>query len=479
MPVFSTRPWRTLAMLCLIALSAACSGISDLIGQRPSRPTPTPPPFATATPGGRISVPLGTPANGTGLPPVDPAPAIGQIVAPAATATALSATISAATAAALAPFAPPQFLPGDCPPLGNPPPPPPPSSFSQYPEVISLYLSAGGATTVLEAALRAWGAVRDAAIVQTDTDLTGDGTPEIIITAYDPVRYQAGAPSPGMLLVYGCAQRGYRLLYSTIYSPESLLPVLHRVGDMNGDTRAELVYSQRVCTAAGCATRAQILSWSATLGQFRPLNSVPIDATDARIGIGDPDGDGILELAVTYNPPLDFGSVPPRRSVVYWDWDGSVYREALITLEPASYRIHALHDADQLFAAENWRDAIRLYDRVRDDPTLLAWSPLNESAMLRAYATLRKAYANLAAGQRRNADLALETLIAENPPTTPAEGYALIGRTFLETLNRTRDRARACAAARSLAQARPETLAALNSYGTAHVYTFEDLCPFN
>lgn len=476
MSAFAIRLCARIAVLCLLSLGAACSSIGDIIGQRPVRPTPTLAPFATATVGGRISVSL---IEGTPQPPMEASPQMGQIVAPAATATAIAATVSAATAAAQVPFVPPQFETGECPPRGNPPPPPPPTSFSQYPEAISLYLSAGGATTVVEAALRAWGAIREGAVVQSDTDLTGNGAPEIIITAYDPSRFRAGAPSAGQLLVFGCVQRAYRLLYSTIYGAESMLPVLHRVGDMNGDTRAELVYSQQLCTAGGCLTRAQILSWSEMLGQFRPLNLLPIDATNGRIGIGDPDGDGVLELFVTYNPPLDFSAAPPRRSTIYWDWDGAHYVQALIELEPAVYRIHALHDADQLFAAQNWRDAIRLYDRVRDDPSLLAWSVLNESAMLRAYATLRKAYAQLAADQRRNANATFELLIAENPPATPAEGYALIGRTFLETLNRTRDRARACAAARSIAQARPETLSALNSYGSARLYTLEDLCPFN
>ncbi|RMF51557.1 MAG: VCBS repeat-containing protein [Chloroflexota bacterium] len=474
MSLFLSRFWRNSLLTCLLGFGAACSSLGDLIGQRPVRPTPTLLPFATATVGGRVAVWL---REGTARLPAEGAPQRGQIVPPAATATAIAAALGTATAAAQVPFLPPQFETGACPLRGNPPPPPP-TRFSQYPEAISLYLSAGGAPTVLEAALRAWGAVREGAVVQSDTDLTANGAPEIIITAYDPSRFQAGAPSPGKLLIFGCVQGAYRLLYSTTYSPESLLPVLHRVGDMNGDARAELVYSQRICTAGGCATYAQILSWNALLGQFRPLNPLPIDATNGRIGIGDPDGDGVLELFVSYNPPLDFNSAPPRRSVVYWDWNGENYLQALIELEPAAYRIHALHDADQLFAAENWRDAIRLYDRVRDDPTLLAWSVPNETALLRAFATLRKAYAQLAADQRRNANATFEQLIAENPPGTPAEGYALIGRIFLETLTRTRDRARACEAARTLAQARPETLAALNSYGAARLYRLEDLCPF-
>lgn len=473
------RPIRVVYLtVLLLALSGlACSGLNDVIGQRPARPTPTPPPFATATPGGRISVLLTTdqpapPATSIGTPQ-------GEIVAPAATATALYGTLQAATAAAAVTSAAPMFLPGQCPAPGGPPPPDKPTAFTQYPEAIVRYLSAGGPTTVLEAVLRSWGAVNEGAVVQSDTDLTGDALPEIVITLYDPAYFQPGRAAPGMLLVFGCAQQAYRLLFNTLYSPETAIPQLLRVGDMNGDVRGELVYAQQTCALGRCTQRAYILSWSATLGVFKPLNDVPIEATNGKVAIGDPDGDGILELLVTLNPPVDPLAGPPRRVTEVWDWDTLAYVKAVIWAAPPVYRIHALHDADELFSQQDWAGAIRAYDRVRDDPSLQGWPLPNEPILLRAYATLQKMLAQIGNNQRRNATNTLAQLVAENPAGSPGEGYALIGQAFMENYDRTRNRNRACTSARQTAATRPETLYTLNSYGpTNRAYALEDLCPF-
>src|SRR5258706_4554296 len=315
-------------MVALLAATLACS-TTDIIGQRQqSGPTPTSVLFATATPGGRISVWLVTPTGQAGsTDPGGATPAgIGKIVGPAATATAAFATFQAATATAGATLQGPVYQPSDCPDArgGGPPPPPKPSAFSQYPETIGRYLSAGGPTTILEATLRSWGAVADGAVVQGDTDLTGDGISEIVVTAYDPATYKAGQLSPGQLLVYGCSQKGYRLLYSTLYSPNSMIPELKRVGDMNNDARAELAYAQRTCVGAVCSQVMQIMSWNATLGAFKSLNDVPMNATYGKIIIADLDKDGVLEVQIDFNAPVDPSIGPPRRTSDIWDWDGVV-----------------------------------------------------------------------------------------------------------------------------------------------------------
>src|SRR5579871_1331529 len=79
-------------LICLWFAALACSSIDDVVGQQRGGPTPTVPLFATATPGGRISVWLITP-TGQSADPNQPAPTqFGQVVAPAATATAAFAT---------------------------------------------------------------------------------------------------------------------------------------------------------------------------------------------------------------------------------------------------------------------------------------------------------------------------------------------------------------------------------------------------
>src|SRR5262249_47343814 len=141
-------------------------------GQQRGGATPTVPLFATATPGGRISVWLITPTGQSSDPNLPTPTQFGQVVAPAATATAAFATLSAATATAGATLTGPQYQPGDCPPPGGPPPPPKPAAFNQFPQAIGLYLSQGGPPTILEAMLRGWGAMNEGAQVQANTDLT-------------------------------------------------------------------------------------------------------------------------------------------------------------------------------------------------------------------------------------------------------------------------------------------------------------------
>jgi hypothetical protein len=475
------RRWLAgLTLVALVVSSLACGGLGDVIGQRRTGPTPTVALFSTATPGGRISGLLVTP---TGQPddPSKPTPTgFGQVIGPAATATAAYATMSAATATAGATLVGPIFQPSDCPEVAGPPPPPKPATFTQYPEAIGLYLSAGGPPAILEATLRSWGALADIAVVQSDTDLTGDGIKEIIFDLYDPALYKPGVPSPGQLLVYGCSQKGYRLLFSTAYSPSTLLPVLRRVGDMNNDTRAELAYSQTTCSGTQCSTIMNIMSWNATIGAFKPLNDIPMNATNAKVVIADLDKDGVLEVSINFDPPGDQVSGPPRKYTDIWDWDGQNYVLALTQLEAPVYRVHALHDADYRFGQANWREAIRLYDRVRDDANLLPWNVPDEMTTLRAYATYKKMLAYVGNKQTRPADDTLATLQAENPAGTAGEGYAVIGQAFMDNYKQSRgDRKKACAAALTVAGTRPETLAALNSYGTSNrTYALPDLCPF-
>lgn len=468
-------------LLLVIVAGIACSSVDDIIGRRGGGPTPTAAVFATVTPGGRVSVPLVTQAGQltqSGL--ATPTPS-GQIVAPVATATAAYATLQAATAMAGATAVFPVFQPaGDCPSPAGPLPPTQPASFSQYPEVISKYLSAGGPPTILEATLRSWGAMNEYTSIQADTDVTGDGVREVIMTVADPTTYRPGTSPSGELLIYGCAQKGYKLLYNTPYSPSTIVPELKRVGDMNGDTRAEVAYTQQTCTATQCTQAMQILSWNATLGIFKPLNDIPMNATSGKVAIADIDKDGILEITISFNPPTDTNAGPPRRYTDIWDWDGVNYILAISEYEPAAYRIHALYDAELLFNRGQFKDAIKMYDRVRDDPNLLPWTLPNESVILRAYATYKKALAQIALKQPRTAaDTIANSLVVENPPGTSGEPYATLGQAFMDAYNKSKDRKKACDAVLAVVGARPDVLAPLNSYGYFNrTYTAADMCPF-
>src|SRR5207248_2064023 len=133
-----------------------------------------------------------------------------------------------------------------------------------------------------------------------------------------------------------------------------------------------------------------------------------------KIIIADLDKDGVLEVEIDFNPPVDPTLGPPRKTVDIWDWDGVVYTIAQTRLEPPTYRIHALNDADSAFAQGQWKDALRLYDRVRDDAALQPWTSPDEPITLRAYATFRKILVYVANKQTRAADDSLNSLQTEN-----------------------------------------------------------------
>jgi hypothetical protein len=470
--------WAGLATL--LGILAGCGPISDVIGDREA-PTPTSKPFSTATPGGKLSVWLITPTGQVAQPTPTPGGVEGgNPVGPNATATAAIATIQAATLTAAAPAPAPYFQPNECPASGAPPPPPPPQDFGEYSTVVGRYLSSGGSPTVLEATLRNWGAITDqGGVVQADTDITGDGVLEVIVTLFNPASYNADALlNAGQLLVYGCDGGGYRLLHQTAYNDGIALPELVRVGDMNADVKNELVYFTESCNSAGCYKDAKILSWNAILGAFEELNAGQIVAINGRIGVADLDDDGVLELTAAINPPGTTSTGPPRSVVDTWDWNGVDYLLALREEpEGVRYRIHAIYDADDLFRDGQYRQGILAYDDARRDPDLLAWSVANEREFLRAYAAYRIVigYVRL---QSARAETWLDVLIGENPPGSAGYGFAQMGGAFMDNYRATGDIRAACAQAISVATS-TNVLGPLNSYGYGNrSYTLGDLCPF-
>jgi hypothetical protein len=483
---FKHLPVHLIGLLFIIVLlfaSAGCDEALDNIGDRPED-TEVPGEFRTATPGGRISVWLVTPTGEAGqvVQNVNSNETRGAVVGPAASATALVGTLTAATQTAAAPANVPNFQPDECPLASGRIPEPRPDTFAQFPAAIGTYLSDGGPTAVLEGELRNWGAITEqGGFVQDDTDLTGDGVPEIIVNIFNPFSYNPVAIlNAGQLLVYGCDNNAYRLLYQTQTSSGTALPVVHRVGDMNGDIKSELVFDLQSCTGTSCTRDGEVLTWNPITGVLEPINNSPITSINGRIGVVDIDSDGILELTVTSSPTGDAASGPTRSVIEIWDWTGRNYVLAAREQDAPRYRVHMLHDADEAFSQQNWTTASAGYNAVRDDEELLAWPVVpNEQPVLRAYATYRLMLVSARRGRTGNAEGYLNTLVVENPDGTPGAVYREIGQAFLDTFRESGSSSTACQAALAVASSRPEALSTLNSYGYANrFYNLVDLCPF-
>lgn len=470
----------------MILLLAAC-GALDRVGERPDS-TDVNVVQRTATFGGRISVwivsPTGgvfnsnsqaqTPSNGGSQ---------GDVVESVGTATAIYATLNAATQTAAAPQQLPNFQTADCPLPSGRIPEPRPDTFAEFPAAIGAYLSEGGPIAVLENELRVWQAINETGgMIQADTDLTGDGVEEIIVNIFNPFIYNPGSIlNAGQMLVYGCDNGGYRLLYQTPNTPGFALPDLHRVGDMNGDVKAELVFDIQSCSQVSCNREGQILTWNPITGVFEPLNNQTIISVNGRLGVLDIDSDGILELTASSNPVGNVSSGPQRSVVDIWDWTGKNYVLASRQQDEAKYRIHVLHDADDALrrSASLRASAIEGYQAVREDETLLGWTTTNERQILRAFASYRlvTVYARYDNSDNRAISMR-DNLLAENPEGTPGAVYAAMGQAFMTEYLASRNPTTACQAAIAVASGRPESLSNL-SYGYANpLYSLADLCPF-
>jgi len=455
MKAFTCRP-IILALSALIL--SACAVETPTV---PDQLVLSPPAAATVTPGGRIVVVLPTPAPPTPTAVVGPNEPSG--------ADALSF-----------PVPPPELGgPEECPSPGNPPPPDAPPSYAQYIDTINRFLSAGGAVPFLASILRTWGAITDQAGTVSDAyDLTGDGVYEVLVVVIDPLNTTV-SPQPGQLMIFGCHQAVYRLLYSSDYGPGFGAPRLLHVGDMNADAMPELVFLQERCQGVSCVQAAQVLTWSAPNDGFLALNVDTIGAPGGRFSIQDLDGDGVLEIMIQGSGTASgMAAGPPRGTTTVWDWNGLNYVRALSQLDPPVYRIHVIHDADRALEQGDGEEAVRLYREALENPLLGTWSVIDEAANLRAYALYRLVltYAYLENGA------ALDTytrLLAENPEGSPAAAFAALGDAFWRAFQASHNLHTGCVAALEAAALRPESLRFLNSYGPANrAYQATDLCPF-
>lgn len=483
----------TRAVLMMILLAAAALACDALTPSDEVEPTLS---LTTATPGGHLSVSLltatVTPAPGQ----ITTEPLESTLIGPVATATAAAQTAIAATATAAAPTptVPGVFTaPAICPPPGNPTLPERPPAFTQYPEIIVQYLSAGGASTLLEVTLRGWGAITETTgLVRADRDFTADGVPEIFMVLVDP-RYANVSPQPGDLYIFGCEEGAYRLLLQVGYAPDRGVPRIISADDINGNWLNDLVYTVPTCDGEICTEQVRLLQWNLTLGNFADLAHDEIIEPFPDVFVVDRDEDGLGELIVTNGALPDPEAGPPRIVTKIWHWDGAAYVLSETIAPETSYRIHVVHDADTALETGDFETALRLYEQIINDDTLLSWTLTEERQHLTAYALYREVLIHAAQGSVGSAQTTLDRLTAEfsavpppedgsdGPPRSgpsPGEAFVALAEVFWNDFAINRDAPLACALTVAHARTYPEALGVLNSFGYANRrYVASDLCP--
>lgn len=347
----------------------------------------------------------------------------------------------------------------------------PPAIAREMDAAIVRYLDAGGSASDLEEALRSqWGVLGASGFVRADLDLSGEGTPDIIVS------YLA-SDGGGSLLITSCADGRVLPVYETTLGGEP--PQILWANDMTFDGAIDLLFSSRVCsgnTDDTCVYRTQLINWLDRLGQLVNLLGAPVESSRPPT-IEDVDQDQVFELVVRQDDDGNAESGPRRTGFDVYDWNGGSYVRSLTQLDPPRYRIQVVHQADAAFSAASYDDAIQLYQQVLADANLRNWQNDDEQT-LTTYAIYRLMITYAFLEDERRIEL-YQFLQQNYPDPAAAPIFIQIAQTFWDALQITNNLRSACLEVETIIAAHPETLGLLNRYGSeSPTYTALDVCPF-
>lgn len=352
-----------------------------------------------------------------------------------------------------------------------------PDTASSANDAIANFLTLGGTLTDLEdQLLNDWEVLGDEGYIRSDTDLTGEGMPDIIV-AY------TGPTDLGVLGIFTCSNGAYIPRYQ-IVSEGIDPPNLTWLGDINRNGINDLVYSALACDEDDtCEYTTQVVTWERDRGRFVNL----VDGRITSFGIpnlNDIDNDDVAEIVVSLDSRGTSATGPLRTGINIYDWNGSVYTLSIIQLDPPRYRIQYIHQADRLFGRLQPEQAADLYLQAIDDEEELGYWFNNGETVLNAYVLYRLIMTYTFSGDfeaRENVVTALEEAYPIEANTDPASlpVYIEMAYAFLTGWETTNNLSNACQLVQGVIEDRPEATELLNRYGSrSPQYTESDLCPF-
>lgn len=431
-------------LLLGVLLLAACQPTA------PANTQPTPIPFPTMTPGRLIHGVLPV-TNGLSLD--------SSGVANPATAIALSNR----------PTATPDYR--ICPAQASPAIPPQPARGLEMTAAITNYLSAGGSPVTLSETLQnTWNALGETGTVRADLDLTGEGTPDVLL-AY------AAPDDGGTLLILTCEGGVYAPLYQAITGGDA--PQVIHLGDMNFDSLNDVLFASFTCAPDNpddCSYRTQLLTWKPDTGRFNSLLNGPITSSSLPTA-SDMDNDQVQEVVVRLDNSGTSSTGPLRTGVNIYDWNGTAFTLSIVQLDPPRFEIQVVQQADSSFSRLDAEQAISLYNLALNSEALRYWFN-DEPTVLKSYVYYRLM---LAYAYTDNEELltTYQAAIGEFPDPANAPVYVAIINAFWNGWQVTNNLHSACLEVQAIISARPEAVTLLNRYGSrSPTYTAQDLCPF-
>lgn len=213
------------------------------------------------------------------------------------------------------------------------------TSVEMFEPPILAYLNAGGDPQTLQALLeplalddgkQTWQATSQV----YHTDVTGDATPEVVVSL---LFYVEGQFADGGLFVFRCQTREYVggtviRIGAQLFAGQGPEPVVHSIQDMNNNGLADLVisYVTVIGTHANFTREFRILEWDGSrfvdLIQSEGDRPYAAKVLNGEGVVCDIDGDGVLELRLVHGPErgpgADGASCAP---IDLWSWNGEAF----------------------------------------------------------------------------------------------------------------------------------------------------------
>lgn len=352
-----------------------------------------------------------------------------------------------------------------------------PDTPSEANDAIANFLTLGGTLIDLEdQMLNDWDALGEDGFIRSDSDLTGEGTPEIIVS-------YTGPGDVGVLGIFTCANGQYLPRYQ-IVNEGSDPPLLTWLGDINRNGLNDLVYSTYSCDEEEtCEYVTQVVTWERDRGRFINLVEGTMTSFDLPT-LNDMDNDDVAEIVLVLDTRGTSATGPLRTGVNIYDWNGSVYTLSFVQLDPPQYRVQLIHAADRLFGRLQTREAAALYrEALQEETDLRYWFNSGPETLI-PYGLYRTILVDTFNADFENRQTIIDTLQEAYPidaNTNPARlpVYVEMAYAFLAGWDATNNLSNACQLVQAVIEDRPEAIELMNRYGSrSPQYTANDFCPF-
>lgn len=352
-------------------------------------------------------------------------------------------------------------------------------AFDALPQAVEIYLNAGGSPFDLEDQLQAMGlAMPPVGVANGDFD--ADDRRDVAVALMNP---QAAAVNPsGILIVFLCRQD--RLVpVETRSAPEGFSgPHMLHLRDLDADRGVDLVVRYDSCGAHTCFSEPEILSWNGSGLENRLVWELQGGVPGMQSEVVDLQGNGIYDLVLTAAGVGSVGAGPQREETWIYTLDPEVDAWTLSDQMSAAaqFRIHAVHDADELLLEGQFQPALDLFSLVIDDPDLQAWGdPAFERPFLSGYARFKRVVVLILQGDLQSAQAEYERLATDYPEPSPGHAWTQLGAAFWQAFSAGGDLAQGCVAARHYAEQHPAEILEPLYFGYANPqYTPVEICPW-